>query len=1079
MAGTKEYVIKINGVEQGVTSVTKLEDAMNALDASVKRVNTSNTKSATTTRQKTSAMTEEEKAAAKLAATQARIAAADSAANKAQIQATQQLRERTREVTRSIQINQLAEGSIKQMGMQLTDLRNEYEALSAAQREDEAVGGRLLEQIQALDAEYKALRESTGNFRDSVGNYGRALEGLEGLSVKIEGVTKSSMGLAQGLVGTNQLMSLFGQNSEEAAEQNEKLNQIIGLLSIAEQVNTNIVKEGILAGKLEAATTAVRTVQLRAKTAAEAASTKGTIAATAAQKAFNLVAAANPYVLLALAIVAVGAALYTFTRNTADAADKQKALNEQQQAFLDLLESEANVIKTVSEERVRQLERQLALLEAQGNKTNEIRLIEDRLGKERATNNARLRGFYANELADLEANRKKLIELQYVLQQLRDAQAAGFETLVVDVDLDGTAEKEDIEDAIEAVQGQIDNLGRKVQIAVELNTEQQDLENEERVRQAQRVREARDRAREMQDAEIEAVRAAQDARVQLTLDANERERIITSRNYDRQIEDIRKRLERETNLTVAARRALNDTITSLEAQKYRELERLQEEQATRELETQRELEDSMTALIIGGQERQRAEINAQYDRRIEDLRRTLDEDKTLTEAQIKAITQIMLNEEKARGIALRQVAADEINQRAELELQAIEDNATAARDRIGKVLVRDTGGLKLIDVEATRRNLEDTDRVLDEYVRKLIEYRDTLQASHEATLSTLQEGTPEYIAELQRYAKAQEDITKRIKDTQREQIDNAKMAGTIITEYYKGMFEELAKYADVAAQTITTITDTFNMGLQASLDAMNEQLDTVNERYEEAAKQREEAAKGVEETEKQLQEATGGTAVALRQQLADQMAARNEAEREEKRIAKEREKLEADIAKREKQMRRNDLIAGIAQATANTAQGVTKSLADVPWPLNFVVAGIVGGMGLVQVGIMGKQLAKLAEGGELDGPSHANGGVQINVGGKPAYEAEGGEFVVNKASYAANEGLVRFINDSPYTLTAADIIGAMPSDGAQVAITDIQTSSEDRLVEALNSIEFRPVVAVTDILDVADEVTEVRELADF
>ncbi|MFK2394780.1 hypothetical protein ACIXOK_02805 [Bacteroides fragilis] len=56
----------------------------------------------------------------------------------------------------------------------------------------------------------------------------------------------------------------------------------------------------------------VRTTQIKAKTAAEALSTKGTIAATAAQKVFNVVASANPYVLLATALVTVVGALYLF-----------------------------------------------------------------------------------------------------------------------------------------------------------------------------------------------------------------------------------------------------------------------------------------------------------------------------------------------------------------------------------------------------------------------------------------------------------------------------------------------------------------------------------------------------------------------------------------------------------------------------------------------------------------------------------------------------------------------------------------------------------------------------------------------
>ena len=265
------------------------------------------------------------------------------------------------------------------------------------------------------------------------------------------------------------------------------------------------------------------------------------------------------------------------------------------------------------------------------------------------------------------------------------------------------------------------------------------------------------------------------------------------------------------------------------------------------------------------------------------------------------------------------------------------------------------------------------------------------------------------------------------------------------------------------------------MGLQVQIDDLNEQLDAVSERYEEAQKLREDAAKNVEDIEARLQAATGGTAEALKVQLMEETHAREEAAREEQRIAKEKEKLEADIAKKEKQMRRNDLLSSIAQGIANTAEGVTKALSLI-WPLNLVVAGIVGATGAAQVAIMTKQLTKLADGGEIIGPSHANGGVPIPG---TNYEVEGGEFVVNKRSYGANASLVKFINDTPRAITAADLLGVVPGDNTPIVVTDAGQASEDRIVEAINGINFRPVVSVTDINDVSDEVVTVKDLAGF
>lgn len=1078
--GKKEYTLKINGIDTAVKDVTTLETAVNSLDTSLNKVSNISVKVTGTAKERTKTLTEEEKAEQKLINTIDRVVQARSDANKAQIEANIAAREAQREVTREIQIRQQADGSIKQMGMQLTDLRNKYEGLSRAEREDLAVGGELLQQIQALDAEYKALRESTGNFRDSVGNYEKALSGLGKVSEGIDGVTKSSMGLAQGLLGANALMGMFGEQTEEDAKRAQQLQKIIALLSIAQQVNTNVLKEGIVQNKLAVVTDTIRTTQIKAKTAAEAASTKGTVAATIAQRIFNAVASANPYVLLALALVAVGAALFAFASNTDNAADKQKKLNDLQSNYLDTLDDGANKTKEVSNERVAALERQLKILEAQGAKQEEIRKVEDQIAAERRRNNAYLRGYYAQEIHDLGENKTKIDELREKLRELQRDKLEGKGK--VKIEIDGKTSKVKVDEAIDAIQGQIDNLGRTVQIATELTTEDADLQAEELVRKAKREKEDKDRAKtateaakKRADTELSIVRAAEDARIKLIQDSNEQARKVLALTYDRQIEDLRKRLTTEKDLTVKARAALNETIASLEKQKGLDLEKLEKEQANRALALQQELEDSRIALIVGNYDRQTAEVNLQYDRQIEAYKKRLDEDKTLTEEQQKQITELILNAQKARGIALARLTNEQLNQQADQQLTAVEDALKKVENKIGEVVVRNKTGLELIDVAATRKNLAATNAALDEYIAGLKKYLDEVKKAHEATLATLQEGTPEYEAELQKYARTVEDVTQRIKNAQKDQADNTKKSAGVQVEALRDLFGKIAEYADTAAMAVSSVMDTWNMGLQVQIDDLNEQLDALNERYEEAQKQREDAVKNVENIEAQLQAATGGTTETLKSQLQDAMHARAEAEREEKRLAKEKEKLEADVAKKEKQMRRNDLISKIAQGFANTALGVTQALSLV-FPLNFVVAGLVGAMGLVQTGIMTKQLTKLADGGEIIGPSHANGGVPI---AGTNYEVEGGEFVVNKRSYGANANLVNFINDTPRAITAADLLGVVPGDTTPVVIADAGQASEDRIVEAINGINFQPVVSVTDINDVSDEVVTVKDLAGF
>jgi len=1094
--GKKEYSIKINGVDVSIKEVTKLEDAVKSLD---KTINTSakdiqTATKASTTRAK--ALTDEEKAAKKLEATQKRINDVNSEANRAQIAANRELRERTREVTREIALNELAEGSIKAMGMTLTDLRNEYEGLSAEQRNNAEEGGKLLEQIQALDAEYKALRESTGNFRDSVGNYERAIGGLGKLEKAIGDVNSTSTGLQNGLMSNSALMGTFGTVSEATAATQAELAKIIALVTLAQTLTNAATKEGIIATTASAAVDAVKTAQLKAKTIAEALATKGTIAATIAQAAFNVVAYANPYVLLAMLLVAVVAALFLFASRTDDAAEKQKKLNEEQKIWLDYLDSERARLDLVSNARVKAMERQLRLLNAQGAETSKIRKIEDDIANERRLNNARLMGLYHNEIEALEENRTKLAQYYDLLRSVQLAQARGDGKMMLDIDLNGKAEKVKVEEALDIVQGKIDNLNRSIEIAVQLKTDEAEIKNEIEVQKAERIKadkeeakrraeeykrkaeEARRNAQERAALELEALRAAEDLKVKLLGSSFEQQRRTIRNEYARQIEDLKLRLKNETNLSVTARKAINDQIVNLAKVRDQELANLDKERAAAELETQRQLEDQRNALIVGQLERRRAEINTLYDRQIEDVKKRLDEEKDLTEAQRQALNEMVLNYDKQRNAELEAVTVESLNRRANLELQALESTLKQAQDKIGEVTVKNKSGIwaGVIDVDATRANLAASNAALDEYVASLTKYQNDLKAAHEATLATLAEGSVEYEEELQRYASANYDVTKKIKDAQKQQTDNTRTSTNLQMEYYKQLADKVAEYADLAAQAVTGVFDTWNMGLQASLDSLNEQLETINEHYEEAKEKREKYAEDVENIEQQLQTATGGTADALRSQLQDAMHLQNEAAREEQRLAKEKEKREAEIRKKEKQMKHNELISNIAMGIANTAQGVTKML-SLMWPLNLVMAGLVGVLGGVQVGLMTKQLTKLAKGGEIVGPSHENGGVRVTG---TDIEVEGGEFVTNKVSYANNAELVRFINANPGTVTAADLVGLVPGmDNTPVVVSDVATSGEDRLVEAIESMEFKPVVSVTDIMDVTDEVTTVRDLSGF
>lgn len=1011
--GKKEYTLIINGISQRIKEVTKLKDALEDFDKVAKEANATTVKTTKTTKEKVQALTEEEKVAKKIRETIEKTKQVNSDATKEQIKATQALKDATRAATLRAKAETVEANSIEALRIELSQLVDKWKSLDMDGEDFQKVGAQVLETREKL----KRAEEAAGDFRRSVGNYEKATAGLEKLSGGIDGASKSSMGLAQSLLGANMLLGMFGQQNEENAEQAAALQKVIALLSIVQQVNTNIVREGIVQNKLGAIMDSVRTTQIKAKTAAEALSTKGTIAATAAQKVFNVVASANPYVLLATALVTVVGALYLFATRAGEARKEQAKLN-----------AELSYTNRLLRQLDRDSELAAAVAEAEGKKEEEVLRIRRKAAKERT------------ELAE-KAYNEILRNRKATKEQINEAKLLREEAYKHERDLNDQATILEVRQRKERADKQEEAL--KKGIAAQ---------------------------KEAASIEKDAIRNAEDAKIRIISDADERMRKEVENTYDRQIEDLKHRLSTETNLTAKSRAAINDQIQSLEIEKGRELEKLKKNQAERLLDLERQVNASIVAVMEEGLDKRLAGINLNYDQQVEALEKELKKEENRTvEAQAK-ITQLIRNAQEARANEIQAAVAEDAQKRADLELSAVDDMLSKIEQKISKATVREKDGLKLIDVEATRKNLSEVNSALDEYIGNLKAYKASETAAHELALASLKKGTPEYEAEVQRYSRAMEEATRKISDAQDMQKKNTENWKNATVDALKDLFGKISEIAGAAAQAVTSVTDTLNMSLSYEIEALTKQLDALNERYEEAKQQREDDAKNVEDIEARLREATGGTAEALKAQLQDALKARQESAREEQKLAREKETLEAQIARKEKAQKRAELVSNIAQGIANTAAAVVKALP------NFILAGIVGAMGAAQVGIMTRQLTKLEKGGEIKGPSHANGGVPIPG---TNYEAEGGEFVVNKRSYNANPELIRFINDNPRALTVADFTGFLPGDTAAPVILASSESGEDRIIEAIKGINFSPRVAVTDIIDATNEVTTVQDIAGF
>lgn len=229
-------------------------------------------------------------------------------------------------------------------------------------------------------------------------------------------------------------------------------------------------------------------------------------------------------------------------------------------------------------------------------------------------------------------------------------------------------------------------------------TEYQDKRGELLGREVSLANEIKSAEKEKSDAaiaskqkEVEAVRAAEDAMLALVKDKREQVRKEIEFIYSRQIEDLRARLNTETDLTVKARQAINDQIKALEQKKAAELQKLSEEELQKEIDNRSKLISLQLEAVKKGSEQEyqlrmqqllvqrdaeladkelteqmKLAIVDKYDRQIDDL--VAQHEKEISEKQQEAVRVRMENE----IMQLQQSGASELDILQEQAAQKLE-----------------------------------------------------------------------------------------------------------------------------------------------------------------------------------------------------------------------------------------------------------------------------------------------------------------------------------------------------------------------------------------------------------------------
>ena len=209
---------------------------------------------------------------------------------------------------------------LMRLTQQLTDLTVNYRSLSDEEKQSE-FGVALAQRIDELTTKASMFKDAMLDVQQSISESASDTANWDAFQQLVD-VSTSALQSFTGVAGL----------SEESVEE---LTRTIAAMQTIGAASNTVIKIGNALQKQSSLMLGVRRVQelattaaIKLKTAAEVKGKAATVAATAAQKALNVVAKANPYVLLASAVMALGTALVAFAKKSTVAAAAEKARKE-------------------------------------------------------------------------------------------------------------------------------------------------------------------------------------------------------------------------------------------------------------------------------------------------------------------------------------------------------------------------------------------------------------------------------------------------------------------------------------------------------------------------------------------------------------------------------------------------------------------------------------------------------------------------------------------------------------------------------------------------------------------------------
>ena len=235
MANTKEYLIKINGIEESIKAVDSLNKQLQALEGRMKALEGAKIATSSSTGggggSRTSELSDEDKLLKQIEATQSKINQADMADYKVLLDKKQELKELVKEqksMTAEARLSDNAYANTMQgMKEHLADIKA---AMQTVDLGDTDTFEKLTKDANELNSKLLEIEKSYGQFGRNVGNYASAAEGFKKLPIEIGGVVQEFDSARQALKALKQEMETLEVKKSLGIiteEESERLKEMI------------------------------------------------------------------------------------------------------------------------------------------------------------------------------------------------------------------------------------------------------------------------------------------------------------------------------------------------------------------------------------------------------------------------------------------------------------------------------------------------------------------------------------------------------------------------------------------------------------------------------------------------------------------------------------------------------------------------------------------------------------------------------------------------------------------------------------------------------------------------------------